>query len=57
MPISCAIPAAFTDRLASSAASFYTARSSFRDVFAMRAEAQAYADSIKQALDLLRRFL
>jgi hypothetical protein len=23
----------------------------------MRAEAQAYADSIKQALDLLRRFL
>jgi hypothetical protein len=29
----------------------------FRRTPTMRAEAQAYADQIKQALDLLRRFL
>ena len=49
--------AGFTDILAPGRGSFYTPRSCFRDTKTMRAEAQAYATSIQQALDLLRRFL
>ena len=44
-------------RLASFAAAPYTPHSKSRDTKTMRAEAQAYADQIQQALDLLRRFL
>jgi hypothetical protein len=37
--------------------SAYPMRRQPREVLTMRAEAQAYADQIQQALDLLRRFL